>query len=181
MAHEGHDHDEPHHHQQPHHAHEVQTETSVSCFVVTVSDTRTEKEDLSGRCIVDALRAAGHGIAGTQVVRDDRAEIVKAVEHGLSHGARVLVFTGGTGISRRDVTLEALEPLFEKHLSGFGELFRSLSFAEVGPRAMLSRAAAGTYQGALIFALPGSPKAVKLAMEKLVATELGHFVRMVST
>ena len=112
-------------------------------------------------------------------MKDDAGEIRAALDEALASGARVVIFTGGTGLARRDVTIETLAPMFEKSITGFGELFRVLSFQQVGSAAMLSRAAAGVMKGAIVFALPGSPKAVRLAMEQLVLPELGHLVREV--
>jgi molybdopterin adenylyltransferase len=182
MAHEGHTHSHSDHSHEHSHAPSapVDGQTSVSCFVITVSDTRTDKDDIGGQTITTILSAHGHALLGHDRARDEKNEIVDALKHGIAHGARAIILTGGTGISRRDVTLEAIEPLLEKQLPGFGEMFRSLSFHEIGARALLSRASAGTIQGTLVFALPGSPHAVKLAMEKLIVPELGHFVRMVS-
>jgi molybdenum cofactor biosynthesis protein B len=111
------------------------------------------------------------------VVPDDADEIRRSLELALKEGARAVIFNGGTGIGRRDVTVESLQGLFEKHLPGFGELFRMRSFQQIGSPALLSRACAGTYRGMVIFALPGSPQAVKLAMEELILPELGHLVR----
>lgn len=124
-------------------------------------------------------RPAGHVVTGLVVVRDDAAAIREALERALEAGARAVLFNGGTGLAPRDVTLETLAPLFEKAIPGFGELFRMLSFEQVGSAAMLSRAGAGVVRGAVVFALPGSPKAVTLAMERLILPELGHLVREV--
>jgi molybdenum cofactor biosynthesis protein B len=151
---------------------------SVRCFVLTVSDTRTLDTDVSGRVIADLLTASGHVIAGRQLVRDDREAITAAVSEQLRGGdAAALITTGGTGISSRDSTYEAVTTLFEKRLDGFGELFRMLSFEEVGAAAMLSRACAGTAHGRVVFVLPGSSQAVRLAMERLILPELGHIVK----
>lgn len=178
MAHEGHDHHE--HHQHDHHEHDHHhghAATAVATWVVTCSDTRTSNTDEGGALAKKLVIDAGHSLIGSELVKDEAAAIMHALEHALEHGARCVIFTGGTGITRRDVTVETLEPRFEKRLDGFGELFRMLSFQQVGSAAWLSRASAGVVQGALIFALPGSPKAVALALEKLVLPELGHAVR----
>jgi molybdenum cofactor biosynthesis protein B len=179
MAHEGHDHhhhghDHAHHHDHHHHGH---AETAVACWVVTCSDTRTAGTDEGGPLAKRLLAQAGHMLLGADLVKDEAAEIVRALDHALEHGARCVVFTGGTGVGRRDVTVETLEPRFEKRLEGFGELFRMLSFQQVGSAAWMSRATAGVVRGALVFALPGSPKAVELAVTRLIAPELGHAVR----
>ncbi|WP_044890146.1 MogA/MoaB family molybdenum cofactor biosynthesis protein [Myxococcus hansupus] len=152
----------------------------VSAFVVTCSDSRDAARDESGRVLRDGLEAAGHTLAGSVVVKDDPEAIRAALETARESGARAVLFTGGTGIGRRDCTVEALRPLFEKELPGFGELFRMLSYRQVGSAAMMSRATAGTYQGMILFALPGSPKAVRLALEALILPELGHAVRELS-
>lgn len=180
MGHEGHSHkDRPHSHRESHSAkeHKSHAPAQVATYVVTCSDSRSTAADESGRAIQDALRAAGHPLAGYRVVRDEPEEIREAVAEAKAAGARALILNGGTGIGRRDSTVEVLERLFEKTLPGFGELFRSLSFQEIGSAAMMSRAVAGTYQGMMIFALPGSPEAVRLALDRLILPELGHTIR----
>ncbi|MFZ5443678.1 MAG: MogA/MoaB family molybdenum cofactor biosynthesis protein [Myxococcota bacterium] len=180
MAHEGHDHHHHHHEHHEHHHHEHHhghAEIAVATWVVTCSDTRTAETDEGGALARQLVIGAGHSLVGSELVRDEAKEIAHALEHALEHGARCVIFTGGTGITRRDVTVETLEPRFEKRLEGFGELFRMLSFQQVGSAAWLSRATAGVVQGALVFVLPGSPKAVALALEKLILPELGHAVR----
>lgn len=179
MAHEGHDHEAHdhhghHHHHSHHHGH---ADVAVACWVVTCSDTRTAGTDEGGPLAKRLLVEAGHTLLGTELVKDEAEAIVKALDHALEHGARCVVFTGGTGVGRRDVTVETLEERFEKRLEGFGELFRLLSFQQVGSAAWLSRATAGVVRGALVFALPGSPKAVELAVSRLIVPELGHAVR----
>jgi molybdenum cofactor biosynthesis protein B len=154
---------------------------SIICAIVTVSDSKTESTDRGGPTIRTSLERAGHAVAWTRVVRDELLEIRAAVEAALQDRAvQAVVLTGGTGIARRDVTVEALEPILEKELPGFGEIFRALSFKEIGSAAMLSRAVAGIARGKPIFALPGSPQAVKLAMDELVVKELGHMVGLLA-
>jgi len=154
---------------------------SVRCFVVTVSDTRNEDTDSSGRAIVEALHAAGHHLVGRVVVQDDPALIRRTIEGQLEGGdAQVVISTGGTGITSRDNTVEVVEALLEKRLDGFGELFRMLSYQQIGAAAIMSRATAGLAAGRIIVALPGSEKAVRLAMEKLLLPELGHLVQQAS-
>ncbi len=187
MGHDGHDHDHDHgHHHHDHghdHHHDTVAEhredspTTVSAFVVTCSDSRDEKLDEGGPLLRRLLEERGHTVTGALVVRDDVEAIRAAFEAGVASGARVVLFTGGTGLARRDVTVEAMTPLFDKTLPGFGELFRVLSFQEIGPAAMLSRAVAGVARGVLVFALPGSPRALSLALQRLVLPELGHLVR----
>jgi molybdenum cofactor biosynthesis protein B len=144
---------------------------------VTVSDSKTEATDRGGPAIRAALDAAGHRVAWSRVVRDEVLEIRSALEAALQDGSvQAVILTGGTGVARRDVTVEAVRPVLEKELPGFGELFRLLSFREIGSSAMLSRALAGVARAKPVFALPGSPAAVRLAMEELVVKELGHLV-----
>ncbi len=142
---------------------------------MTISDTRTEETDESGKMLKDILLKGGHSIVAYSVVPDDIEAIRGAVESLLSSGADVIFTNGGTGISRRDVTPEAVSPLIDKKLPGFGEIFRHLSFREVGAAAALSRAFAGVSRGKLVVCLPGSKNAVRLGAELLVS-ELGHFV-----
>ncbi|MBX5482579.1 MAG: molybdenum cofactor biosynthesis protein MoaB [Myxococcaceae bacterium] len=180
----GHRHDPSHHHHAHHspaaHEHKSHAPATVSAYIITSSDTRTIETDETGRLIRSALEGAGHSVAGHVVVKDDTSQLIAALDQALLAGARAVLFNGGTGIGRRDVVVEALRPMFEKELPGFGELFRYLSFQEIGSPAMLSRAVAGTYRGAILFALPGSPQAVTLAMEALILPELGHLVRELS-
>lgn len=145
----------------------------VPVAVVTVSDTRTPETDTSGAYLRERVEEAGHRVAGYRVVRDEPAE-VEAVLEEMAAAARVVLFNGGTGISPRDTTYDALAPKLEKTLPGFGELFRMLSWEQVGAAAMLSRATAGTYRGRVVISVPGSPAAVRLAWEKLIGPELAH-------
>ena len=156
--------------------HRATAPASVRCFVLTISDTRHEQDDTSGAAIVEALTAAGHVVTGRRIVRDDPAPVAEAVR-GATVAADVVITTGGTGITSRDSTYEAIAKLLDKRLDGFGELFRMLSYAEIGPAAMLSRACAGTIRRSAVFSLPGSEKAVRLAMDRLIVPELGHIVR----
>jgi len=158
--------------------HKSHAPTSVSCFVLTVSDTRTEANDTGGQAIRSLLEMGGHLVCGHAIVRDDPAAVTRAVSGWLSDAAtQVIITTGGTGITSRDGTFEAIDGLLEKRLTGFGELFRMLSYEQIGAAAMMSRATAGRAQGKAIFVLPGSPDAVRLAMTKLILPELGHVVQ----
>jgi len=158
--------------------HRAQAPAHVACFVLTMSDTRTLATETSGRAIAELLEGAGHRVTGRTLVRDDPAEVTRVIRDEIARGdARVIITTGGTGISRRDSTYEAVTALLDKRLDGFGELFRVLSFEDIGPAAMLSRATAGIAGGCAIFMLPGSEAAVRLAMERLILPELGHVVR----
>ncbi len=150
---------------------------SSRVFVVTVSDSRTEATDTSGRLAQELLTAAGHTIAGYRVLKDEPAEVAALVARIADEKlADVVITSGGTGISRRDSTYEAIAGLLDKRLDGFGELFRTLSYQEIGPAAMLSRAVGGLHGGLVVFAVPGSTAAVRLALEKLILPELGHLV-----
>jgi molybdenum cofactor biosynthesis protein B len=162
-------------------AHHAQAPRAVACFVLTVSDTRTEATDASGRAIRELLEGAGHAVSGSSIVPDEPAQVAHAVGTALAGpGTQVVITTGGTGITRRDGTYEAVTALFQKRLDGFGELFRMLSYEDIGPAAMLSRATAGTVGERAVFVLPGSEAAVRLAMTKLILPELGHVVQQVT-
>jgi len=161
--------------------HKAHAPRSVSCFVLTISDTKTPETDASGRVIRELLEKAGHAVRGWAIVKDEPAQVQAVIrERCADPGVQAIILTGGTGIASRDSTFEAVEALLDKRLPGFGELFRFLSYQEVGPAAMLSRAQAGVCQGRIVFSLPGSPNACRLAMEKLIIPELGHLVREVS-
>lgn len=149
----------------------------VGCFVLTASDSRTPENDGGGAMIAACLERAGHRVLECQIVADEVETLRRTVrEAAAREDVDAVLVTGGTGFAPRDVTPEALEPLFERRLDGFGELFRVLSFDQIGAAAMLSRAVAGTVGRALVFAMPGSPAAVELAMERLVVPELTHLV-----
>jgi molybdopterin adenylyltransferase len=159
-------------------AHKQQAPRSIRCFVVTISDTRTQATDTGGRAIVEMLESAGHAVLGKAIVPDDAALVRSTVERQLgSIQVDVVITTGGTGITSRDTTFEAVDSLLEKRLDGFGELFRMLSYQQIGSAAMMSRATAGLVAGRIVVALPGSEGAVRLAMEKLILPELGHLVQ----
>ena len=158
--------------------HKALAPISVACFVLTVSDTRTEANDTGGQAIRELLERAGHSISGHDIVKDEPSQVTAIVRRQLAEQAtQVIITTGGTGISARDTTYEAVTALFEKRLDGFGELFRMISFHQIGSAAMMSRATAGTVGRKAIFVLPGSPAAVRLAMEKLIVPELGHVMQ----
>lgn len=150
---------------------------SVSVAVITVSDTRTDLDDNSGKAIGEVLTLAGHKVVKRVIVRDDVAQIQKTLRELIEDvNVQAIVIDGGTGISTRDVTLEAVQPFQEKGMPGFGELFRSLSYGEIGSAAILSRAHAFVTERKVVFCIPGSEKAVRLATERLIAPELGHAV-----
>ena len=149
---------------------------AIRCGVITISDTRTPDTDTSGAAIRAALAAQGHVVARYAVVKDEPSEIVALVRELAADGCQVVLTSGGTGITRRDSTFEAIDSLLEKRLPGFGELFRMLSYQQIGAAAMLSRAAAGLVGGTLIFCMPGSTAAVQLALEQLILPQLAHLV-----
>ena len=161
--------------------HKAQAPVSVACYVLTVSDTRTPETDTSGRAIRELLEGAGHAVTGHAIVKDEPLQVAAAVRQQLGDArTQVIVTTGGTGVSSRDGTYEAINTLLEKRLDGFGEIFRMLSFQEIGAAAMMSRATAGTAARKAIFVLPGSEHAVRLAMTRLILPELGHVVQQLS-
>jgi molybdopterin adenylyltransferase len=149
---------------------------TVRAFVLTISDTRTEADDVSGDWIVSLLGGAGHIVHGRALVADDPALVEKTIRENAG-AVEVVITTGGTGITSRDSTFEAIDRLLQKRLDGFGELFRVLSYEEIGSAAMLTRACAGTLGRTAIFSLPGSEHAVRLGMTKLILPEIGHVVR----
>ena len=160
-----------------HFPHPDSTRITINCAVITVSDTRTLETDKSGKIIQQLLNNAKHQVKVYQIVKDEPTQIQTQLE--LLSGSveiDVLIFNGGTGIAPRDTTYDAIENKLEKILPGFGELFRFLSYQEIGSRAMASRAVAGVYLGKLIFSLPGSSNAVRLGMEKLILPELNHLI-----
>ncbi|MFK0735520.1 MAG: molybdenum cofactor biosynthesis protein B [Gloeotrichia echinulata HAB0833] len=153
---------------------------TVNCAVVTVSDTRTPETDKSGQLIQQLLLSANHAVGAYTIIKDEPAQIQEQIELlGKRANLNAVIFNGGTGIAPRDTTYDAIEKLLEKTLPGFGELFRFLSYQEIGSRAIASRAVAGVYQNKLIFSLPGSSNAVRLGMEKLIIPELTHLVNQI--
>ncbi len=159
------------------HEHKRHAPRSVGCAVITVSDSRDEATDDSGRIIHEALKKEGHASLFYRVVADEADAIRGTIEEASrTEGVQAVLVNGGTGVSRRDVTHEVVAGMLDKRLAGFGELFRMLSYEEIGSAAMMSRAVAGTSGGVVIFAMPGSPAAVRLALDKLILPELGHLV-----
>jgi molybdopterin adenylyltransferase len=160
------------------HEQRAQAERSgpIRCAILTISDTRSLETDTSGAAIRTALTQAGHDVVRYSLVRDEPVEIVDLVKSFVAEGCKLVITNGGTGIARRDSTVDAVEAILEKRLPGFGELFRMLSYEDIGSAAMLSRATAGIYCGALLFCLPGSTPAVRLALEKLLIPQLEHLV-----
>lgn len=152
----------------------------VPVAIVSVSDSRTPETDTNAHYLRERIEAAGHTAAGYHLIPDEPDEVAAVLEELAGGAARVILFNGGTGISSRDTTYDALSRTLDKTLPGFGELFRMLSWEQVGAAAMLSRATAGTYRGRVVISMPGSPAAVRLAWEKLIAPELEHLAREVA-
>jgi len=157
------------------HHHRKEAKASVRVAVITVSDTRTLETDTGGRLVSELLTEAGHRVHGREIVADEPDAIAAATRAGLAAAeVGAVILTGGTGVAPRDVTPESVEPLLERTIPGFGEIFRLLSYEDIGSAALLSRALAGLAQGRVVFVIPGSRGAVRLAMEKLILPELGH-------
>ena len=161
------------------HDHEQHARANLKVGVITASDTRTPETDESGSLIRTMLQDAGHSVDYYAIVPDDSEKISAALVSNLEN-LDAIIINGGTGITARDGTTEVVKSLLDKELEGFGELFRMLSFQEIGPAAMLSRAVAGVRHGKFVAALPGSPDACRLAMEKLLIPELGHITYLLS-
>jgi molybdenum cofactor biosynthesis protein B len=157
--------------------HRCESPKSVRCAVITVSDTRTLDTDRGGKLVVDLLAAGGHQVTERVIVRDDPREI-EPMLYKLADPAATdaVLITGGTGIAARDKTFETVSGLLTKTMPGYGELFRMLSYSDIGPAAMLSRAGGGVLNNVIILTMPGSTAAVQLAMEKLIVPEIGHLV-----
>jgi molybdenum cofactor biosynthesis protein B len=158
--------------------HKAASPAHVRVFVLTVSDTRTDATDTSGAAIIELLKEAGHHIAGKAIEKDEPGRVAELVrQQAVIADVDAVITNGGTGLTSRDSTFEAIDALLTKRLPGFGELFRMLSYEEIGAAAMMSRACAGTIGKMVVISLPGSEKAVRLAMTKLVIPELGHLVQ----
>ena len=159
------------------HEHKEKGKKRIRCFVITVSDTRDEMTDTSGDTIKRFLTDEGHQVTGYQIVKDEPAEIESLLNQALSKGdVDAVLVNGGTGIAPRDGTYEVVSRFLEKKLDGFGEVFRYLSYLDIGSAAIMSRAAAGSARGKILISLPGSKGAVTLAMEKLILPEIRHMV-----
>ena len=170
-------HDHSHDHAGVPHQHKARAPRSANVYVITCSDSRTEATDEGGRVLRDALAEAGHTLSGSAIVPDDPKRIAAELDRAHATGAQFALVTGGTGLSSRDSTFEAISRGVARPLPGFGELFRSLSYEEIGSAAMLSRAVGGVSKdGLILFAMPGSPAAVRLACERLILPELGHLI-----
>jgi molybdenum cofactor biosynthesis protein B len=158
--------------------HRALSPRSVRCAVITLSDTRTRDNDTGGQLVVDKLAEAGHDVVAREIIPDDPARMTALLRELCSRDdVEAILLTGGTGISRRDQTFETISALLTRPLPGYGELFRQLSYQEIGAAAMLSRAVGGVVGSTIVLTMPGSPAGVRLAMEKLIVPELAHLVR----
>jgi len=158
--------------------HKKRAPQQVGCAVLTISDSRTEQDDESGRLIRERLSQNGHQVRFYSILRNDAEAIRQKVSELLGEeGVQAIITSGGTGLSHRDITVDTIAPLLEKKLEGFGELFRLLSYEEIGTGSILSRALAGVVRGKVVLCLPGSLGAVTLAMDRIILPEIGHLVR----
>lgn len=164
-----------------HEEHKAHAPHCVTCVVITCSDTRTSQTDTSGQLMMRLLKEHGHDLAGYHVIKDDPAQIRSVIEEAAAHDAvQAILVNGGTGISKRDSTFEAVDGMLEKRLVGFGEIFRYLTYKDIGSSAIMTRATAGVFRGRIIFSTPGSEGAVRLAMESLILPELGHIIQQLN-
>jgi len=160
------------------HEHRHAAPESVNCAVIIVSDSRTEQDDESGKLIMQRLTDNGHKVVFYGILKNDEAAIRAKIEELIAQTElNVILTSGGTGASHRDITVDTIEPMLEKHLDGFGELFRHLTYQEIGTGSILSRAVAGIIKGKVVLCFPGSLNAATLAMDKIILPELGHLVR----
>jgi len=160
-----------------HHEHEAEAPAQLDIGVLTLSDTRSEEEDRSGKILRDLLIAAGHTVRRYAVIREDPEGIRTTLEAWLGERLDAIVTNGGTGLTSRDGTIEVARRLMQKELPGFGEIFRLVSYHQIGGAAMLTRATAGLASGRILICLPGSTAAVRLAAQRLILPNLGHMVR----
>ena len=160
------------------HQHKEQSPKSVTCAILTISDSRTEATDESGHLLRERMGQAGHVVLSYALLKNDPDAIRRTVQALLAQPElQVIIATGGTGASHRDVTVETLAPLLDKTLDGFGELFRFLTYQEIGATSVMSRAMAGVAHGKILISLPGSLGAVTLAVDRIILPEIGHMVR----
>lgn len=161
-----------------HKEHKQHAPKQVGCMVITCSDTRTPETDASGCRIMRLLKDAGHAVVAYHLVKDEPSKIKAKVKAAVTDKKiHAIIINGGTGISKRDSTFEAVDAMLEKRLVGFGEIFRYLTYQDIGSSAIMSRATAGILKGRVLFSVPGSENAVRLAMEKLILPELGHLIK----
>src|SRR6476660_7056251 len=162
----------------PHHEHKDHAPSAIGCMVITCSDTRTSETDTSGYRIMHLLKDAGHVVIAYHLVKDEPAKIKAKIKDALTNKKiHAIIVNGGTGISKRDSTFEAVDAMLEKRLVGFGEIFRYLTYQDIGSPAIMTRATAGIFRGRVVFSTPGSEGAVRLAMDSLILPELGHIVQ----
>ena len=160
------------------HEHKEQSPQSVGCAVLTISDSRTEQDDESGRILRNKLEQNGHRVVAHTIVKNEAAAIRSTIDRLLAQAdLQAIITSGGTGISSRDVTVETVTPMLDKKLDGFGELFRFLTYQELATASIMSRAVAGVIRGKVIISIPGSTGAVNLALDKIILPEIGHLVR----
>ena len=158
--------------------HQNESSSDINCGLITLSDSRkSEKLDLSGKYIAEEIESR-YTLKSRSLIPDEKDDLINAIENMVNEDIDVILTNGGTGLASRDITVETVESIFEKKISGFGELFRAKSFEEIGSAALLSRATAGIYKQTVIFSMPGSPNAVKTALD-LIIDELPHFVHHV--
>ena len=162
-----------------HHHHADEQVEAIPCAVLTISDSRTNFTDDSGKIIMHALKEAGHAVEHYEILKDETDAVHATIDKLLNGNVSVLITNGSTGVGGRDIVIEAMTPLLDKRLDGFGQLFRQLSYEEIGSAAIMTRALGGTARGKIVFCLPGSPNACTLAMEKLILPELKHLVWLV--
>lgn len=161
--------------------HKSAAPASIGCTIITCSDTRTPESDISGQLIRKLLEEQGHKVIEYRVVKDDPYQIQLQIALALVNSAvQAIIINGGTGVARRDSTFESVDAMLEKRLDGFGQLFRMLSYQDIGSAAIMTRATAGVVQGRIVFSIPGSEHAVRLAMEKLILPEMGHLVQQLT-
>ena len=157
--------------------HKKHSRENIGFALVVVSDSKTEETDTSGALIQELIKADGHRVISYKIVKDDPGQITDEAERALAvEDINAVIFCGGTGVSSRDVTIETIRPMFQKELTGFGEIFRAMSTAEIGSAAIMSRATAGVTNKKVLFCIPGSRGAVDLAMKKLILEECGHIL-----
>ncbi|MFC2026470.1 molybdenum cofactor biosynthesis protein B [Chloroflexota bacterium] len=160
------------------HEHKHKSPVSVTCAVIIISGSRTEQNDESGKLITQALKSNGHKVTSFSILKNDADSILKKLGRLLEEESlQVIITSGGTGASHLDITIETITPTLDKKLDGFGELFRFLTYQEIGTGSIMSRAMAGVVGGKVVICLPGSVEAVRLAMEKIILPEIGHLVR----
>ena len=160
------------------HEHKHKSPVSATCAVIIISGSRTEQNDESGKMITQVLENNDHKVTSFSILKNDAASILKKLDQLLEEESlQVIITSGGTGASHLDITIETITPTLDKKLDGFGELFRFLTYQEIGTGSIMSRAMAGVVGGKVVICLPGSVEAVRLAMEKIILPEIGHLVR----